>query len=322
MELQQLRYFVCIVDVGSVSRASQTLHVAQPALSQQINRLEEELGVKLLVRSVRGVTPTEVGAAIYRQAQSVLRQIEATHLIAAQTDTGPAGPVTVGLPWTMSTLLGVPLMREVRSNLKSIRLEVIEGPSSMLAQLLAQGKLDVAIAFDNTTEGGLSMMPLVSESLHLVGPHGALEGLTECTMAYVAKLPLLMLSRPNGIREEIERTCAAEGFKPDVVAEINAPGLLIAGVRAGLGYTILPSCAMDEHVGAAALDVAVIEGGRLSRTVYLSRSRLFSMTPAAEHIYGLLEELMHNEIAAGRWRAKWLSNPGQGSKVRSSRRRQ
>src|SRR3546814_2699877 len=95
------------------------------------------------------------------------------------------------------------------------------------------------------------MRPLVAEPLQLVGPQGALEGKTSCTMAQVAQLPLLMLSRPNGIREEIERTCVSEGVKADVVAEINAPNLLIAAVRAGLGYTILPSCAMDEHLAAA-----------------------------------------------------------------------
>ncbi|MGB3288529.1 MAG: LysR substrate-binding domain-containing protein [Burkholderiaceae bacterium] len=311
MELRQLKYLACIVEAGSLSRASQALHVAQPALSQQINRLEDELGVKLLVRSVRGVTPTEVGSAIYQQAKLVLKQIEATQLIAAQADAGPAGPVTVGLPWTMATLLGVPLLREVRDNLKSIRLEVIEGPSSMLAQLLAQGKLDLAIAFDNTAAGGLLMKPLVSEPLQLVGPEGSLDGKTHCTMAQVARLPLLLLSRPNGIREEIERTCAAEGLKADVVAEINAPSLLIASVRAGLGYTILPSCAMDEHVSAAALDTADIEEGRLSRTVYLSRSRLLPMSPAAEHVYGLLEELIFDAIEKGRWRANWLGRPAR-----------
>src|SRR3546814_116239 len=145
------------------------------------------------------------------QAKLVLKQIEATQLIAAQADAGPAGPVTVGLPWTMATLLGVPLLREVRANLKSIRLEVIEGPSSMLAQLLAQGKLDVTIAFDNTTAGGLLMRPLVAEPLQLVGPQGVVEGKTSCTMAQVAKLQMLMLSRPNGIREELERTSVSEG---------------------------------------------------------------------------------------------------------------
>lgn len=110
MQLRQLVYFVRIVEIGSFSRAAQSLHVAQPALSQQIGQLEDELDVKLLTRSVRGVTPTDAGHAIYRHAQAILRQIDATQLIAAQAGSGPAGKVTVGLPWTIASLLGLPRM--------------------------------------------------------------------------------------------------------------------------------------------------------------------------------------------------------------------
>lgn len=202
MEFRQLKYFVRIVEAGSVSRASQSLHVAQPALSAQINRLEEELGVKLLDRSVRGVTPTEAGAAVFRQAQLILKQVEATQLVAAQADSGPAGPVAIGLPWTVASVLGLALLKEVSATLKSVRLEITEGPSSVLAQLLAQGKLDVAVTFDNTTDGGLRMQPVVSEPLLLVGARGSLAERSGSTLAEAAVLPLLLLSRPNGIREE------------------------------------------------------------------------------------------------------------------------
>ena len=78
VELRQLRYFVRIVEVGSVSRASQSLHVAQPALSQQVSRLEQELGTRLLSRSVRGVTPTDAGQAVYQHARRILRLVSST----------------------------------------------------------------------------------------------------------------------------------------------------------------------------------------------------------------------------------------------------
>ena len=116
LETKQLKIFKTIVEVGSFSRASQSLHVAQPALSQQIGQLEAELGVKLLARSVRGVTPTEAGLAVYRQAQVILKQVETTRFIAQQADVGPAGPVSIGLPWTMSTLL-----ESVREVILSVR---------------------------------------------------------------------------------------------------------------------------------------------------------------------------------------------------------
>ena len=122
MELRQLRYFTEIVDAGSVTRASQSLHVAQPALSLQISRLEDELGKKLLMRSVRGVTPTQAGAAVYKQAQLILKQVEATQMIAHQSDDGPAGAVTVGLPWTVTSVLGLKLLQEIRTQCPAVRL--------------------------------------------------------------------------------------------------------------------------------------------------------------------------------------------------------
>lgn len=306
MEFRQLKYFVRIVEVGSVSRASQSLHVAQPALSQQIGRLEDELGVKLLTRSVRGVTPTEAGAAVFRQAQLILKQIEATQLIAAQADHGPAGPVAIGLPWTVTSLLGLSLLKEVAATVKAVRLEIVEGPSSVLADMLAQGRLDLAVVFDNTTDGGLRMKPVVSEPLLLVGPTGSLAGRFEGTLAEAATLPLLLLSRPNGIREEIERIWAAGGLKPQLVAEINAPDLLIDAVRAGLGYAVLPSCAIEDRLRRGDLDAIALEAGRLTRTVYLSTSRLFAPSRAAEHVHGIVARLMREAVDAGRWEARWI----------------
>lgn len=306
MELRQLKYFTRIVEIGSMTRASQSLHVAQPALSLQINRLEEELGKKLLMRSVRGVTPTEAGLAVYKQAQLILKQVEATQLIAHQADLGPAGRVAIGLPWTVTSVLGLKLLQHVRTHFKSVRLEVIEGPSSVLASMLAQGKLDLAVLFDASVDAGLRMKPLVSEPLMLVGARGQLAGRTSSTLADMAALPLLLLSRPNGIRELIEREWARQGLKPQVVAEINAPALLIDAVRAGLGYAVLPSCAMDENLRRGELDAVELEGEKLIRTVYLSTSRLFELTLATEYVHGVVEQLMHSAVEDGLWKGCWL----------------
>ncbi len=303
MELRQLRYFVGIVDAGSVSRASQALHIAQPALSQQISRLEDELGVQLLARSVRGVTPTAAGTAVYGQAQQILKQIEATPLIARQADIGPAGPVAVGLPWTITSLLGLSLLEQVRSRFASVRLEIVEGPSSMLALMLAQGKLDLAIVFDNTTDGGLQLQPLVDEALMLVGPPGAAPGGT-VTLDQIAALPLLLLSRPNGIREALERAWHDIGAKPGVIAEINSSHLLVRAVEAGLGWSVLPSCGIETAVRSGRLSASEIDQGRLRRTVYLGTSRLFAPSGAAVAVLELVQGLVRDAVKTGAWRAR------------------
>ncbi len=311
MELRQLKYLIGIAEAGSVSRASQSLHVAQPALSQQISRLEDELGVKLLTRSVRGVVPTEAGIAVLAQARAILKQVEATRLVAAAADQGPAGPVTVGLPWTIRMLLGLELLREVRRQLPAVRLELIEGPSSVLTQMLAQGRVEAAVLFDPAESGGLVLQPVGVEPLLFIGPSGSLAGREGITLAEAAQFPLLLLSRPNGIRESIEQAWERCGAKVALVAEINAAGLLVEAVRDGLGYSILPSCGIDEQVRLGHLDAVPLEGGALTRTVHLATSRLHPPSPAADAVAALLCRLMRDAVAQGRWNATTVDEVAQ-----------
>lgn len=307
MEIRQLRYFAAIVETGSVSRASRALHIAQPALSKQLAQLEEELGVKLLARSVRGVTPTEAGLAVFRHAQAILKQVQATRAVAAEAGGGVTGPVAIGLPWTITSVLGLALLRTVRERLPAVRLEVTEGPSAVLAQMLAQGKLDLAVVFGEGQDPSLRLKPLVRERLRLVGARGALAGRRSLTLAKASELPLLLLSRPNGIRETIERTWAERGVTPNVVAEINAPSLLVQAVQAGLGFAILPSCALDETLRGGAVDLADLRDVRLTRTACLGTSMLFPISTAAERVHGVVEELVTSSVRAGQWEGEVLA---------------
>lgn len=312
MDIRQLRSFVRAVEVGSISRASQVLHIAQPALSKQIAQLEEELGVKLLSRSVRGVTPTEAGLAVFRHAQAILKQVEATPSIAAQAGGGVSGRVAIGLPWTITSVLGLALLREVRTQLPDVRLEITEGPSSVISQMLSQGKLDLAVLFGGGSEAALRLKPLVREALRLVGARGSLAHYKTVTFAQAAQLPLLLLSRPNGIRETAERIWSEKGLTPNMVAEINAPGLLVKAVQAGLGYAILPSCALEEKLRCGEIDAVELRDARLSRTVCLGTSMLFPISLAAERVRAIVEQLIVRSVREGRWEATFL-RPGPSS---------
>lgn len=301
MQLRQLTYLIRIVEEGSFSRASQSLHIAQPALSNQISQLETELGVQLLSRSVRGVTPTPAGTAVARQAQVILRQVDATRLIALQADSGPAGPVAIGLPWTIGSVVGLALLQDIRAHFPAIQLEIVEGPSTFLANLLARGKLDLAVVFDDTTDGGLEMTPLVAEPLRFIGPKGSLEGLSSISLCEMAKLPLLLLSRPNGIREILEKLWLREKLSVSVTAEINSPKLLIQAVEAGLGYSVLPSGGLEVAMSRGDIVALEIEDPSLIRHIYLSTSRLSGLSPAAEAVHSTLKRLVLDAVADNGW---------------------
>ena len=307
MDIRQLRYFARIVETGSVSRASRELHIAQPALSKQLAVLEEELGVKLLTRSVRGVTPTEAGLAVFRHAQAILRQMEATRAVAAQAGGGVSGHVAIGLPWTVTSMLGLDLLRQVRERLPGVRLEITEGPSAVVAQMLSQGKLDLAVVFGEEEPQGVRMKRLLQEPLWLVGTRDSLPGRKSMTLAKAVELPLLLLSRPNGIRETIERLWSERGLTPNVVAEINAPALLVQAVEQGIGYAILPSCAMEEKLRSGVIDAVGLRDVKVGRTAGLATSMLFPMSIAAERVHLVVEELVRQRVQEGRWQAELLT---------------
>jgi LysR family nitrogen assimilation transcriptional regulator len=310
MEVRQLKYFVRIVEDGSISRASLFLHIAQPALSKQMNHLESELGVTLLARSVRGVVPTEAGLAVFQHAKALLKQVDATSAIAAQAGGGVAGTVAIGLPWTISSMLGISLFREVRSRIPAVRLEITEGPSSDIAQSLSQGKLDVAVVFGKGMHVALRTKPLVTESLLLVGAAGSLGSRRRRTLEQVSGLPLLLMSRPNGIREELERIWAEKGITPNVVANLNAPRLLLDAVQSGLGYGILPSCVFDRTQPTWKVDAVELRSGAPLRTVCIATSMLFPISLAAQRVHDIVEMLVYRAVKDGRWDARTVDGNG------------
>jgi LysR family transcriptional regulator, nitrogen assimilation regulatory protein len=114
MDIRQLRYFVAITESGSFSQAAQKLFVSQPSLSQQIAGLETELKTQLLLRSAQGVAPTPAGSLLYRRSKELLRQVEQIKEEIHLENGLESGPVSVGLPTTIASVLGLPLFTRIR----------------------------------------------------------------------------------------------------------------------------------------------------------------------------------------------------------------
>ena len=174
MNFRRLQYFVKIVDVGSLTQAADILHVAQPALSQQLATLEAEVRQKLLVRTKRGVTPTEAGTVLYRHAHLILRQCEQARADMKSAGQGLSGAVSVGLaPGTAAADLAVPLLRTVRERHPGVVLYLNETYGTTLSELIMTGRMDLAVLYGGTTAvHGLAFGLLLFEPLYLVGPLG------------------------------------------------------------------------------------------------------------------------------------------------------
>ena len=178
MELRQLRYFVAIVDHGSLSRAALILHVAQPALTQQLRQLEEELGVQLLHRSAQGVLSTDAGKVFYEHAQAILKQVADARSAVTQSATRPSGNVTLGLPHSISGALALPLLLAARERYPEITLQLTEEITGNLNEQLKSGRINLAVLFDDGQLTPFACSPLV-EVLHLLRGHPAGLGPTD-----------------------------------------------------------------------------------------------------------------------------------------------
>lgn len=241
MNLRRLKYFVKIVDVGSLTQAAEVLHIAQPALSQQLITLEDEFQQQLLVRTKRGVTATEAGATLYRHAQLILRQYEQAQADVKSAGQALSGQVSVGLaPGTGASALSLPLLRTVRARHPNILLYINENFGTTLSELIMNGRMDMAVLYGDKPVHGLSFQLLMNEEMFLVAPRSM--GIVQDKLAVsdLRDVPLLLPRPYNYLRKYVDEGFASVQMTPNVVAEIESASTLSAAVSAGIGATILP----------------------------------------------------------------------------------
>jgi LysR family nitrogen assimilation transcriptional regulator len=281
MDLKQLAYFVRVAELGSFTRASQALDVAQPALSRQVRLLEVELRQSLLIRNGRGATPTEAGRLLLEHGRGILHQVERAREELGRVRGSLAGRVAIGLPPSLARVLAVPLTRAFRQQLPEASLSISEGLSATMQEWLATGRLDIAVLYNALPAPETEITPLRDEDLFLVQKRPA--GLAEeppappIPLAEVALLPLVIPSRPNAIRMHVETEMANIGCRPVVALEIDGVGAILDLVADGAGAALLSSNAVASSIRPSAFLTRAVCDPPLRTRLCLATS---SMRPA------------------------------------------
>ena len=239
MDLKQLEYFVRVAELGSFTRASIALDIAQPALSRQIRLLEVELRQNLLIRNGRGVTTTEAGKLLLEHGRGVLHQIERAKEELARVRGALAGRVALGLPPSLSKVLTVPLTREFRRRLPDASLSISEGLSATMQESLVNGRLDIALLYNAVPSPDIETAPILEEALHLVQARGAGAASGALGLEALAELPLVIPSRPHSIRMLVEAELANIGLAPRIALEIDGVAAILDLVADGAGCAVL-----------------------------------------------------------------------------------
>jgi len=250
MDTRKLAYFVQIVDSGSITKAAAALHVAQPALSQQVSALETDLKQRLLIRSKQGVEPTAAGHTLYRHAQTILRLVEQARIDVAASGAAPSGRVSIAIaPYSMASSLTPRIISEVGRRYPDIVLHVTEIYGGVLSEAIKNGRLDMALIYEPGPIRGVQFTTLIVEDLYLIVnarrelPVSA--DAKSIALGEVAAVGLFLPEQNHTLRQVVQAGIENMGLKLKLVGEVESVPSLTRLLRTDLGATILPKSAAD-----------------------------------------------------------------------------
>ena len=329
MDLRALRYFIAVLEAGSLSRAAHSLYVAQPALTAQIKKLEGELGAQLLERSHAGVTPTPAGAQLYEDARRLLSDADAMRERIQRLPQGPEGSVTIALPFLLTSLLAGPLIASLRHSHPRIRIFVLDDLSLMVQKAMLDRRADLAILVDTASLHDLQVQPMAEESIYVCGQDGDGSvapllrpapdgGLPHMDFAHACQLPLVLQSRRFSIRQTVEAAADARDLRLNIVHEHDSARVIRSLYHCGAGFTFTPACSLSDapawlREGAKAAPtglqpgwiVAQVAAPSLLRRYFLAVQANRGGDPALQVVRQALLDQARQLITAGLWQARW-----------------
>lgn len=313
MELKQLRYFVGVSEAGSLLKASGRLHIAQPALGQQISSLEDELGVRLFDRSTRGMALTPAGRIFLDHAKVVLTDADRAKEAVRHSASAPQGQVVLGLPTTVALAATVPIVQACRERFPGIQLKVIEAYSGFLREWLQMGRLDLALLFGDEPDPDLLKRVLLEERLALVAAPNHSPLAKTIRLRQMVGMELVLPGKEHGLRKIIDDVCLQQGIHLNVVAEIDSLTSVKKAVASGIGSTILSQSSVIEEVKSGHLQASTVSDSAMKRRVVCATSITRPTTLASTAVIGLATDLIRGMVESGTWPAQWIGE------VRSTR---
>jgi LysR family nitrogen assimilation transcriptional regulator len=250
LNAKQLRYFIAVASAGTFTKASSTLRVAQPALSRQINLLEDELRTPLLVRHRRGVVLTEAGSALLERARPLLVSLDLIQTEITDYSAAPTGSLRIGCTPTLTSELVVMPVRTILKAYPRVAIHIHEGVSHQLCRAVLSDEIDAAIVSENLAESFLTAEPLFDEQVWLFGPKTKRRRMKMRSIAQIGAIPLIMASAPQTTRRFVDRAVTRHGLKLHVIVESDSIRVTRELLMAETGSTLAPYSALIGDVKA------------------------------------------------------------------------
>jgi DNA-binding transcriptional LysR family regulator len=245
VELRQLRYFIAIAEAGSFSRAAERLHVSQPPLSTQMKSLEDELGVRLLERSNRGVSLTAAGAVFFEETRAVLARLEHAKSEAQRADRVGTGMLSIGFVSIADYGILPPALRNFRSTFPLVEVQLHELTTDAQVRELRAGRLDLGIGLGPVDEPDIEFEGVLREELVLAAPvgHPTVKGGGAIDLRGLSKESFIVPPRDiaPGLYDLTISHCRAAGFAPRITQHARQMQTVIGLVSCGMGFALVPA---------------------------------------------------------------------------------
>jgi LysR family nitrogen assimilation transcriptional regulator len=309
MNLKQLRYFVRIAECGSLSKASEALGIAQPALSQQLRALESELGVDLVMRHSRGVAPNDVGLMMLHHFMAILNEVDRTQDLVRDYTLNPSGEVRLGVTTTAARALTAPLVAKVHEQFPRIVLHVVEAMSGSLSESLHLGHLDLTLIYNPTLLGidsNIDYTPMLKEELFLISKNKEQVGNRKAVpFSILQELPLVIPCYPNVLARLLHDLAAKSDIKLNVKFEIDSLSSIIELIDAEF-FTVLPLGGVRRELEEGRVVATPITDPPLYWNVHVAAARKGVRSRAVRAVHRLLVDVMEDMVESGAWPARLL----------------
>lgn len=311
MNLRQLSYFVRVVEAGNMTRAADELRLAQPALSMQIKQLEEELGVSLMTRHSRGVSPTAAGKILLPRAIQILELVD---LARREVQGDEREAIRFGLTPSLMQIVGPELLLHISERAPRLALSLTEEMSHLLVDSLHRGDLDLILAYEVPDAPGLWKRALYQEDLVFVTA-GGVGCAGPVTFAEALAGPLILPEPRDGVRSLVDRTATEHDLAILLEHEIRSISGIKTMVARGSAAGILPFGTVLAEVTAGTLNARPIISPTLRRTLHLAGLRKANHLASLPIIRAVVDAAMItlSEAMAGLGHPMAVSSPSQNA---------
>ncbi|PRR69028.1 HTH-type transcriptional activator CmpR [Moorella humiferrea] len=293
MNLNLWLTFITTVEKGTLSAAAEELHLTQPAVSKQLQALEDFYGVRLLERRGREVRLTAAGRICFRHAKAILRHLEQSRRELAELTRLVKGRLLLGASTIPGQYILPRLIGNFRQEYPQVEVVVEIADSQEVIRRLQSGEIDLGLVGAGGRGRNLTYSRLVEDEIVLIVPAGhRLSGLKNVTVKDLEGEPLVWREAGSGTRRVVEERLQKAGFNvnPDqIVMELGSTEAIVSAVEAGLGISLVSCWAAEKGLKLGRLVAVPLQGVNLKRDLYLVRRRQ-PLNPAAEVFVGYVEK--------------------------------